>query len=238
MTTDQTLYLASSGLTVIGWFAAFWFGLRQQRINTKDSVKLKVFEDIWRQRRALQNASSQLSVQIQTGPPFILMESTAILGDTTKDQQHIWQGQQDALKHLNAYLEGLQNASYAFSNQFLDFWRSLEMWLHVMPGLETAIRTFTSEYSITQEKISKLVTHLISLNRWRWRDWNRAGIKESCDATWEDINILAAYTEDLMGLVHNELVSPMFKYTKDKRMPLDPRYKILTKGGFVVIKKG
>lgn len=237
MTTDRVLYIVGTLLTIIGWFAAFWFGVRQQRLNTKDSAKLKVYEDIWKQRSILQNSSSLLSVQIQSGPPFILMESTAILGNVTKDQQHIWQGQQEALNHLNSYLTGLQNTESIFTSQFLDFWRSLEMWLHVMPKLETAIRTLTTEYATVQEKMSKLVMHLIVLDRQQWKDWDRVALKESCIGAGEDLFNLGAYTEDLMGLIHNELVSPMFKYTKVYRKPLDPRYKILTKGGLAAVNK-
>lgn len=237
MSTDQILQLLNSLLMMLGWLAAFLFGLRQQRINTKDSAKLKIYEDIWRQLSILQNSLTQLSTQIHSGPPFILMESAAILGNATKNQQHIWQGQQDALKYLNDYLGILQNAQIAFVNQFLDFWRSLEMWMHVMPELETAIRTLTSEYSLIQDKTNKLVLFLICLDRWQWEKWDRTTIKQKSDNVWQDLFDLSAYAEDLMGLIHNELISPMFKYAKNYRKPADPRCKILTKGGLVAVKK-
>lgn len=235
--TDQKLQLLNSLLIILGWFAVFWFGIRQQRINTTDTAKLKVYEDIWKQRSTLQDSLNQLLVQIQSGPPFVQMESATILGNVTKDPQHISQGQQDALGRLNNYLDVFQNAQFTFSKQFLDFWRSLEMWMHVMSKLETAVKTLSSEYSTVQDKINNLALFVISLDRWNWRAWDRVIIKQKYDNVWQDLFNLGLYIEDLMGLVHNELVSSMFGYTIDYRKPNDSRYKILTKEGLSMVKK-
>lgn len=223
-------------LTILGWFAIFYFGLRQQRINTKEAAKLKVYEEFWRSRNKLQDSFNELSTLFLSGPPFILMESTSILGNVTKDLAHIQKGQQDALEYLNKYLNSVQEANTNFSNQFLEFWRSLEMWLHVMPELETAVRTLTSEYTIINEKVSKLVSYLISLDRWNWSSWNRKDLEERRLFVWEELNNLNCYSEDMMGLIHNELVTPMFGYSKEVRKPQDSRYKVLTRTGLVVIK--
>lgn len=187
-------------LIIIGWFAVFWFNLRQQRKQLKDDAKMKIYNELWSLRKYLQESLSKSSAIIQS-KPFILMDSTAILGSVTKNEQDIRKGEGDAWRHWSEYLADLSSKNNNFNEIYLDFWRSIEMWIHIMPELEIAKDILFSEYSILNEKISKYYSFLQSLNVQKWREWNQKEIDEKSTSVWGEIMNISCYTEDMMGLI-------------------------------------
>jgi len=222
-------------ITIVGWFVAYLFNLRQQRKNLELEAKYRVYEKLWSVRGVMHNSFSSLSSQIFVGPPFILMESCGILGGITGKQEDVWKGEQDAIKLLFEYRNNLSKLNEDFGNTYLQFWRDVEMWLHVMPELEQASRILFSEFGIIRDKIYKHLSFLQSLNASDWKKINKTEIKERCETVWEEMNNLSSYAEDFMGLIHNELIGQLFDYTKSTRKPLDPKYKVLTKNGLKIV---
>jgi hypothetical protein len=218
-------------VTTLGWFVVFYLGKRQQRAGTKEEMRLKVYEEFWKQRSQLQDSINQLGTMVLTSVPFELMEAATILGETTKIEVHIRQGEQGALTHLRDYIDRLLDAQRNFETRLLEFVRSLEMWIHVVPELETAKSSFISEYWATQQRAADFVSGILSLSRSDWRSWSREQMKGEAETVSSEILRLGFYVEDMMGLIHNELLEPLFKHPKRERHPLDPHEKVLTREG-------
>ncbi len=222
-------------ITIAGWFAVYYLNLKQQRKNLEDNAKYRVYEKFWSSRGLIYSTHNQLSSQIFVGPPFILMDSTKILGQVTNRQEDVWKGQQNAIQIFFEYRNKLASLNENFNDTYLQFWRDVEMWLHVMPDLEQSAKILFSEYTITKDLVYKHISYLQILDAQKWETFNRNDIKERAETVWGSMSNLSAYTEDFMALIHNELVGPLFKYKKTVRVPMDQRYKVLTKDGLKII---
>lgn len=222
-------------LNIIGWFVVFKLNLRQQDKKIKDEAKMKVYNEFWSLRKHLQESSSGLMALIQS-KPFILMDSTSILGSVTKNELDILKGEHQSWQDWNEYMSELNTKINLFKAIHLDFLRNIEMWIHIMPKLEVAKDILFSEQTIINEKISEHYNFLQNLNVQKWKEWDQKEINSKSAKVWEDIVNFLFYVEDMMVLIHNNLVSPIFGYKKLIRKPTDYKFKVLTEDGLIVIK--
>lgn len=238
--TENTIQIIEVIVIIGGWFAVFLLNQKQQKEDLKIDKKMKVYEEFWRLRNIVSDTISKFNVYIQAGPPFLLMKSTEILGNVTKNQEHILKGEQDAIKYWQNYINELIELKQNFVNEYLNLWRTYEMWLHIMPSLDTAGTILFSEFNVISDKSQKYISFLQNLNVYKWKEWDEKQkdiIKDKHNELWEELMVLMFYTHDMMSLIHNELVTSMFDYKLPTRKPKDFRYKVLTKNGLVVIKE-
>lgn len=220
--------------TVLGWFAAFHFSQVGQRRNVQNGVKLKVFEEFWRLRNILQDSMNNAAQVIASGPPIELMQSAEVYGNFTKRPEDMWNGQQDAVKFLNNYLKDLFEAKANFHTTYLNFMRAFEMWLHVMPGLQAAAADLFDEYTSLNTKINEYYTFL-QTTLYQWKEWDPQRVRDHAKSLAAVITDgIKYYTEDIMALIHNELLQSFFEYRKDIPKPGQGRAKVLTKKGLMV----
>lgn len=224
-------------LAVVGWFIAYKFGLKQQTNILKENWKLKVFEIFWKKRESVSAAIINFSTTVQQiGAVFIIMGSfekmAKIGGNAIREQE----GRENAIKKFNEYTNELHDKHSLFNEEYLSLWRMFETWIHVMPRLETAYQTLISEYRIISDQAQKHFDYTSTLDPYSWHEWDQKHIKELCNVQQERLMDLLIYTEDIMGLIHDELIGPIFEYKKKPRIPQDGRHKVLTKNGLVIIK--
>ena len=67
-----------------------------------------------------------------------------------------------------------------------------------------------------------------------WRKWNRKDIEKIANDMKNRVLNIVSYLQDFIVLIHNELMSEYFNYSKPTRKILDEKYKVLTKNGFIV----
>lgn len=214
-------------LVVVGWLISYRLNLRQQRENLKDGLKVKVYEAFWKSRGSIQNSFSSLSVIINFGPPFVLMKSIRVPGLEYDE----WKEKEKAIKYYNDFLEKFWKSREVFMEEFMNFWRDLEMWMHIMPRLEKAKKVLTEEYQNNSNRIYKHYSYLSALNKYDYEKWSQEDILKKGNEVHEDFFNFSCYVEDMMVLIHNELISPLFGYKKSARCPLDKKFKILTING-------
>ena len=229
-------FLASSILVIGGWYLVFRYNVKAQKENLKLQTKAKVYENFWLMRGRLQEAGSCLSASIQSGPPFILMNAGLFLYEQKSDIEKL-KMLQNSIDQLNDYFENLELLKNQFNDEYLNFWRDLEMWVYIMPDLEVAYKTLMSEYKHVGDVLEEYNTYMVTLDRYKWKEWDKEDIKRRSSYVWQILIDLGIYTEDFMCLVQNELVAPIFGHYNKSRVPNDPSCKVLTKNGLAVINK-
>jgi hypothetical protein len=230
--------LATLVLAVVGWFAAYKFGLKQQINILKENWRMKVFEIFWKKRENVSSSIIIFSTQVQQFSAVIIVmnsfEKMAIIGEDLNREQ---EGKENAIRHFREYVSELERTHSLFNDEYLSLWRMFETWMHVMPRLDVAFKTLISEYRVISEQLQKHIDYVSILDGTAWHSWDHEHIKELCNFQQERLMDLLVYTEDMMGLIHDELIGSMFGYRKKLRVPLDERCKVLTKTGLVSINK-
>lgn len=230
MFTPEQALLISTGITVVGWLAAYSLNLRQHNKQLQIEAKLHVYREIWNSRNLLHPVASKLQTVIRN-PPFELMKSSTILGSATKRREHILEGDFKARKIWLDYLSDLNERTSQMSGAFLYFFRTLEMWMHAMPDLQKAADTLFQEFNSLIKKVHDGHAVLQHLDLSDWMGWDNRAIRTSTGKLADEIIFFQFYYEDMMCLVHNFLISPIFRYKMKIRKPLDPAIKVLAKSG-------
>lgn len=242
--TPEAINIILICLTIIGWLAAFWFGIKQQRLNIKDSAKLKVYEDLSKKYEEFQNSAIELTTKFLIGFPMSLIESERDMPKRLlqlkkiTDSQKIFlaeiEGKQKAFKRANDYVTEVREVEQLFSKSFLEFWKLFETWSALTPSLKNALRVLVSEYTTLSKRIHDHIFFLITLDKYNSEKWNKSDIDSRNKQIWEDTNEFSVYVVDFMALIHNELVTPLLGHTKEIRRTRDPKLKVLTKGGLTI----
>lgn len=212
-------------LIIIGWFAVFWFGLRQQKNLLKNSAKMKVYEELYELKKIIDEEGQNLSLLYNFfSIPFLDMKYA---GDKSK-----------AFKFWTQYLENLSKRIYTFTGAYLKLWVHTEMWIGVMPELKKAQK----ELFVVQ--LNKLLKDLynhhgylqnLSINNYNWEEWGQEDIKKRSEEISKEFDQIAvAFLDDFMVEVYNSLLSSILGYKKKPRENFNKtpqKYKILTKDG-------
>lgn len=211
-------------ITVIGWIIVYQLNLKQQKENLKDTLKVKVYEEFWGFRTDFQK-----NILTAYEPPFILMKPVRISVFKYDELEE----KQRAVNYFIGYLDELISDKKRFMNIFMSFWRSLETWTCLIPELEKAKNDLTREYMGVNKKLNGHIGYLQKLDRYKWEEWNQEDIKIKSKNVSQEVFDLYCYIEDMMVLIHDELVSPLFGIKKPARQPIGKRSCVLTKKGLV-----
>lgn len=213
-------------VTVVGWIIVYCLNLKQQRENLKDSLKMKVYEEFWGIRKDFQDNMSYID-----GPPFVLMESIRVPGLKYNELEE----KQKSIKYFQEYLDKLYDEKRKFNDVFMNFWRNFEMWECLLVELDIAKKDLISEYTRIIKILDDYICYLQKLDKYSWESWDRGNIEKKSAKVYIEMFYLYTYIDDMMKLIHNELVNTLFDYKKPTRKPLENRFRVLTKNGLIKV---
>ena len=222
--------LLTSLLTLVGWYVLFKLGLKQQSKQLLNNAQMKAYEDLYEEMKIVQNSGHILYSYItKYSLPIITMETQHITKDENSalfEAKNIW----------NDFIYNkLSKSNSDFTYSYLRFWSKVEMWMALMPELETAKHTLFEEFKDITNKIYIYRDFLQTetLNEYDWRKWDIEKLKKESNGLAENFtDIYGGYLDDFMGLIHNKLVTPILGHKKELRNlkyqkePID--FKILT----------
>ena len=222
-------------LTVTGWILVFLFNRRTQKEGLKNEAKMRVYEEIHTFNNKLQSASVNLSIKMSSfGFPFLSMQYAG-----QREESEAMRNA-DAIKLWNTFVSELSDKIGIFVDCYLKLWVHCEMWIGVMPELKLAKKILFSEFSRLNLELRNYTDSLrkLSITNNNWREWNIEEIKQKADNMRTEFDLVFAYSDDFMGLIHNVLMAPILGYKKQSRETFNLErfnepfvYKILTING-------
>ena len=226
----MTLTLAAS---VVGWFVVSGLGLRQQKQQLRNEAQMKVYEELYSLKKNIDKQGIILGLALRHNLPFLEMSFKS------RNPNKV-EGNSQALSIWLDYVSGLSGAIYEFYIAYQKRWADSEMWIAVMPQLNTAMNElFEVHLNNLSKELSEHMSYLQkqSTGEWYWEKWNRGEIERKAKEISDLFNELAiGFIDDYMGLIHNRLVASIFGYRKKPRETfanLDKvaSYRILTEQG-------
>lgn len=229
-------------LAVAGWLVALWL----QNINIKKQLKTEIKYDIYKQFVNLhkENQDALASLMAKTSTPWILMESSMISFDLKLEKEY--KGQWipysemecvgEGMKKWTTFTNELSTSYFDFTDKYLAILYLFGDWMAPIKNLYEAKEIFVAEIENTRVRIynniNALQMHSVN-NGYDWRGWNRETVDEITKNINNDLYNISCYLGDFMVLIHNELLSEYFKYSRPTRKTLDAKYKVLTKKGII-----
>ena len=227
-------------IAIVGWI----FALILQHRNIKHQHKVQIRYDIYKQFVQLHKDIQNTVIKLGTtaNPPFILMNSCMIpfeleLKKEFKEQWIPWSEMEcvhEGEKKWNSFIQELNLLYFDFGNKYIGILYIFEDWTAALNPLLPAKDILIKETERLKKHINDQleVLRMYSVNRKHdWRKWDQKEIEEISKKINEDASEIGCYWEDFMILIHNELLSKYFGYTRPTRKTLDPKYKVLTKKG-------
>lgn len=220
-------------LAIIGWVVA----LILQRKNIKDQLSSEIKYDIYKQlvglHKEIQSAIAELSAKIS--PPFIEMDSCMISFNVKlkTEQEALLDGGKKWLEYLQLIITNY----FEFVDKCIDLQYTLEDWIAPIKDLCTTRDVFMKEIDEQKTQIYNGINALqmYSVNNgYDWRNWDKEKINQIVEDIRKRLLDMSCYLHDLLVLVHNNLLSGYFKYSRPLRKTLDEKYKVLTRDGFVI----
>lgn len=224
-------------LTILGWFVILWLGLYHSKKSLQNEAKLKIYEDLMSVKSrvdksfALDLASKTTSYSLQR-----------VIGDMDhfdSDKKYLITSgiHQNSYMYWNIYFRELADLIGDSHEDVLLYYTRLEMWLGVIPELKNVRDLWFTKMSELYEKLWEFNRNYlgtpIGAKDTSWKD---NALKE-IDELRTEIDKVTGYTEDLSILVHDHLLTPIFKYKKKERdlsfMTKDVEYTALTKKGLI-----
>jgi len=214
-------------LTILGWFAIFIFGLRQQRKALADEAKMKVYEELSLLKQDFDRSFSinfVVSVGSSISFTFLAIKGSGGLAYPRKDYEY--------------WLDYVGKLQQEWDLAFADFSRfhdKATTWMNVMPDLERAGKILYKEFIGLMEDVN---AHTLWLRRQQASSlglWEKDA-EERAKKLTEKIDQFTNLMEDFLNLVHNEIITPIFSYKRKKdfsHIQREFNYKILTKSGIV-----
>lgn len=240
----ELLTLVSGIILVIGgWIFALWL----QRNNAKHQHRIQIKYDIYKQfvqfRKETQDALSKLGAY--SSPPFIIMDSCMIPFEMglKKEYNDIWMSYSEhecvleGEKKWLDFVQQLQNQYFEFTKASLKLFYVFEDWESALKPLLSPRDLLTQEIENFRNRLKELVEILQS---WRtksgddWRKWDQKAVEKITDEIRENALTTTFYFHDFMVLIHNELLSSYFNHERPTRKTLDPKFRVLTKDGFII----
>ncbi|MBN2891618.1 MAG: hypothetical protein JXL97_07115 [Bacteroidales bacterium] len=225
-------------LIILGWFVVFWLGLIQQNKLLENNAKMKVYEELYELKKAIDEVSINLGLLFNPySIPFLNMKY--VDKSLPSSQRNL-----KALEFWREYLDKISKQTYAFTGAYLKLWNHIDMWIGVIPELKRAKKEFFEIHLETlTDDLNKHHSYLqnLSLENYRWEEWNQEDIKQKSQEISEKFDRIAvAYLDDLMVEIHNSLISPILGYKKKPRenfANMPRRYEILTKKGIKKVER-
>lgn len=210
------------GITIFGWFIVSWFNIRQQKKLIKDGLKLKIYEELYKLKRDVDESRIKLDVLISNhSMTFLKMQ---ILSDNLK-----------SLTTWNEYVKKISENNSKFCQSYRKLWSSFELWEGLMPKLKKSKEIlFVERLKIVGDETQDHIMYLMNLSKNEFDKWDQDALKERVEKLQKTCDEEMAYMEDFMTNVYNELVKPLFGHKKKYRenfanLPLVN--KVLTKKG-------
>ena len=66
-----------------------------------------------------------------------------------------------------------------------------------------------------------------------WRDWDKDTLSLLSDSIVKNCMTITCYISDFMVIIHNELLTPYYGYSRPTRKTIDPELLVLTKEGLI-----
>lgn len=224
-------------LTIIGWGILLWLGLYHSKKSLKNEVKIKIYEDLLDTKNSFDKTFCiDLALKIS---PYEINSVIRDMENFDADKKYLITKSiyDSSYVYWNVYLRELSKITSDSHQDLLKYYSRLERWLGVIPNLKKVRDLWFQTSSDLYEKLWKFnSTHLITPIGNKDQSWKENALKEAKELE-EEVNKFIGYTEDLNILIHDYLLSPIFKYKKKKRdlsyMKNDIEYTALTKKGFV-----
>jgi hypothetical protein len=225
-------------LTIIGWFAIFYFNIRQQRKQIQSNAKMKIYEELYNLKKEIDDKEKYLSFLLSPfSAPFLEMEyadRSITSGKINLKALEIW----------GKYLEKLRKETFSFNRAYLKLWVHFKMWICIMPDLKKMYKELF-EIQLTQLTNNLYEYHKylqsISIKNLYWETWDKEEIKERSKKIQDEFDQIAVgYLDDFMIEINNSLLSPIFKnksVLREDFKNFPERYKVLTKNGIQEIQK-
>ncbi len=224
-------------VTVIGWGAAFFFGIWQQRKIMKEKLKLEVYKNIYELKRSMDECAIEFSVLVsEYNLPFIQMRLPLLKNDPI--QQNF-----EALKIWSDYVMKVNESKSRFIKAYLRLWNYFDMWICIMPKLkEMKEILFIDRMKILTMELNEYSAYIqnLSFKQHEWSKWDIVEIEKETKKMNEIFGRETSFFDDFMTEVHNELIGLSFKVKKQHRedfVNLPDRYEILTRDGLKIVKK-
>lgn len=224
-------------LTIIGWLVLLWLGLYHSKESLKNEIRLKIYEDLLDTKNAFDKSFCiDLAVKISD---FELNRVIRDMENFDNNKKYLITSgiYENSYIYWNLYFRELSNMISTSHEDLLRYYNRLERWLGVIPDLKEVRDLW---FKTSQELYGKLWNfnrdHLTAPINQKDKSWIDNSLKHAKDLSGE-VSKFIGYTEDLNILIHDNLLSPIFKYKKKKRdlsfMEKDIEYTALTQKGFV-----
>ncbi len=228
----------SSLIVIILAFAGWLMAVLLQRQNIKQQLRTEIKYDVYKQfvvsHREIQGAIAEFSAKIS--PPFIEMKSCLISFNVELKPKQ--EALQEGNKKWLEYLELMIKSYFEFVYKYINFEYILEDWIAPLKNLDTVKDSLSKEIEEQKKQIYEGISSLQmypSKHGYDWRKWNHEDIEKIANDMKDRVFDITMYLQDFMVLIHNELLSKYFNYSKPIRKTLDKKYKVLTKDGLVVM---
>ncbi|MCK9573639.1 MAG: hypothetical protein M0R20_04500 [Candidatus Omnitrophica bacterium] len=219
-------------LTIIGWFAVFYFNIRQQEKQIQLNAKMKVYEELCNLKKEVDDKGRDLNFLLNPfSAPFLEME----YADRSIKQKQI---NLKALEIWGKYLEKLSKGTFSFVRAYLELWVHFKRWICIMPDLKKMYKElFEVQFTQLTDNLYDYHKYLqsIQIKNFYWETWDKEEIKKRSKKIQDEFDQIAVgYLDDFMIEINNSLLSPIFKsksVLREDFKNLPERYKILTKDG-------
>jgi|CXWL01.1.fsa_nt_gi hypothetical protein len=236
--TTVTYLDAHQGLlTIAGWIVLLWLGLYHSKQSLKNEVRLKIYEDLLDAKNGF-DKSFCIDLALKTSP-FELKSVIKDMENFDADKKYlITKGIfENSYIYWNVYFRELTKVVGDSHEDLLRYYNRLERWLGVIPDLkEVRDLWFRTSSDLYKKLWNYNSTHLATPIGKKDEAWKEDALRDA-EALNAEVHRFVGYTEDLNILVHDYLLSPIFKYKKRRRdlsfMEKDLEYTALTKRGFV-----
>jgi hypothetical protein len=220
-------------INAIGWLVIYSFNIKKQEKTLKDEVRLDIYQKIADAKKDIDDSRNKLGLMLSKhGLPFLEMKWAQKRKDT------------DGLKGkmpnkiFLEYIRELSEVRHRFTNDYLNLWREIKLWIGVMPELKKPYEVLFKKLRELNDELLEYHNYLQSIQTehgYDWQSWPQEEVEKKAEEVSQKFNLVTAYIDDFMVLAHNELLSPIVGVEKGLREEFSPNeeinYSVLTKNG-------
>lgn len=229
--------LVSVVLTVVGWGVIFYFNLRQQKKLLQDTLKIKIYQELYELKKEVDSKAIILGVLFNSfSLPLREMEHASKLISCSENVM-------TCFNIYQSYVQKFNNEISDFTISYHNFWARADMWIGVVPKFKLAKTLLLKEFNALINRLNEHQHYLSGLSRHTTLSpvfgysFPEEDLIKKTKIIEEDFDITVSYLDDFMGLIHNSIVTPIFGYSKKPREEFNIKktikFKILTEDGFV-----
>lgn len=241
---DQVTLIVTIVIAILGWIIALilqgWNARQEHRIK----VRYDIYNQLVSQYKLVQESVIELSSSATS--PLILMSTSLIpfqLGLKREYEKGVWflYSEMECLnegeQQWTVFVSSLMDKYFDYVKRYLGYVSILENWSAALVPLLPTQNILQKEMSILNEQI---INDLKTLQGYSlahghdWRSWKEVDIKLILEHINTNASTAGMYLSDFRTLVHNQLLSDYFGYTKPIRKTLDEKFMVLTKNGLEV----